>query len=120
MKLLKWTAPGRVAFAALLSTTVFAAPRAAQRVSDFCQIAAPVADRFTYVATVADRTRAPLSCPGSGQRRNSGCAGGHSISSEWCAATLSNLSVVCVTDALNGNHLEILKNINVDVLSGRH
>ena len=26
------------------------------------------------------------------------------------------ISVVCVTDSLNGNHLEILKNIDVDVI----
>jgi phage tail sheath gpL-like len=30
--------------------------------------------------------------------------------------TGNNISVVCVTDSLNGNHLEILKDINVDVI----
>lgn len=28
----------------------------------------------------------------------------------------ANVSVVCVTDSLNSNHLEILKNIDIDVI----
>ena len=41
-----------------------------------------------------------------------GCASWHVLR----PLTGNNISVVCVTDSLNSNHLEILKNINVDVI----
>jgi len=110
MKLLR-TASAAAAAAMLLGTTLVAEPASAQGSSDCGQLANSGDQTFTYI----DQNRS-----NSAQHLAGLINAAISNVEATVPVTLQNLqanvSVVCVSDSLNNNHLEILKNINVDVI----
>ena len=103
-----------VATALLLGASVLAAPAGAQRASDCGQLVnqQDAAQTFTYteqnrsnsgqvlaglINAAIQNVRVPVTAANIGQLG-------------------ANVSVVCVNDALNNNHLEILKDIDIDVI----
>jgi hypothetical protein len=97
--------------ASLLGVSVFASPASAQRASDCGQLANAPGTNFSYLDQ-------------SGRSDSAAVLTGlvnaaiQNVDADVVAnvPVTANASIVCVTDSLNGNHLEILKNINVDVI----
>jgi hypothetical protein len=95
-----------------VSTTFAVTPAAAQRASDCGQLSDPGGDTtFTYVQQNSGDSAAILAGLINAMIKN--------VQVPVTVADVLNnntVSVVCVTDSLNNNHLEILKNIDIDVI----
>lgn len=94
--------------ASIVGVSVFASPANAQRASDCGQLT-DSSNRFSYVDEPGRSDSATvLTGLINAAIQNLDVVANVPVN--------GNVSVVCVTDSLNGNHLEILKNINVDVI----
>jgi hypothetical protein len=97
--------------ASILGVSAFASPANAQPASDCGQLADSAGHTFTYT----DRNRSNSAAVMSGLV-NAALQNTELDVPVTLQGLAANVSVVCVTDSLNGNHLEILKNIDVDVI----
>jgi hypothetical protein len=100
-----------MAAALFVSTTFAATPAAAQRASDCGQLAEADGKTFTYVQQNSGDSAAVMAGVVNAAIQNVQAAVPVTLSD-----LAANVSVVCVSDSLNNNHLEILKNIDVDVI----
>ena len=97
--------------ASLLGVSMFASPANAQPASDCGQLANSAGNTFTYTDQNRSNSAAVMSGLVNAALQNVELD--VPVTLQGLAA---NVSVVCVTDSLNSNHLEILKNIDIDVI----
>src|SRR5688572_17310677 len=100
--------------ASIVSVSLFASPANAQRASDCGQLANVPGATFVS-ADQSGRSDSGAVLAGVVNAAVQNVASDLHVL-ETVALTGTNISVVCVTDTLNGNHLEILKNLDVDVI----
>ena len=90
---------------------MFAPTASAQPASDCGQLANSAGQTFTYTDKNRSNSGAVMSGLVNAALQNTELD--VPVTLQGLAA---NVSVVCVTDSLNSNHLEILKNIDIDVI----